>query len=1105
MRDLVTVLVEYPYGQERRIDGYVIKDITDELQSYADAGVSLERDGMSGVMTEIAYSLKFTKDEKTLILKKFYNYFINAKRCDFFTGSSNLTEIPYSYADEGDYHSYPDFLDKEANGDAGYTPTLKGINKNGLNDLQEQNADEADDLGQVIGIKGWDMRILIGFGKDEAIEKVDYNSESNNRLENVDKSGFFKYLILNLNYETFKESISAYEIEATAPSLQRKIKSSGDDDCAINVSDLETVPFVVDKGINIPVYGDHTFPYYKPAEGATEADGVRQSLMSTTNMDDEKNKWYFPSVSFGDEIEGLESGVKNYLTFGDQTGFDIWSHIKNRPEDEYLLKNYSNRTLNIQIKCKFTAHAHWRTDSNSRASGAIGYMYLLKGSHKDADLNYDGRQPSPTTSISIIHWESVEPESASINDLWYNGSYVMIYRLNETTSLNEWKYFQPTYNSSYNNWQTYVNKETESGFEIYQYTVTVVDDVFSSPSLVYVTKLTAEDMNTQQTSYVSIAECQAHSTSSGSRYATCDFDFNPNDEVFQVTLYPQEEVCLGLRMSRVDFNEDEAYSSHFYFNRDEANEANFFMRTYIANALNAVKDGRDLTLDGQYVLLKGIKPEIVLKYIIETLWGFADGLEVHNDLGDRDRRFECNGEELLYSNVASPQTVGDYTSTNNFGITPIMLPVEVLNGKKDPQLHINLKDLLEWYAVSGYEYTLNGNKMILAPREWFYNNCMYFSDLDTSDDPPFVVMGKNERRTIGYDFSSKKTPFFYNKIEGERGTCELSVNNKMCYTKVNIGYDKEDYDVLVGSNDPVSCYNYKTGYEADEDKELDLTSKLRMDFYGMMYWCIRTYDDDYDKQSDDCFIVDAKPKAYSWVDGSGTTKTSAFGFWDDVKIVVNIIQDTYATQVTYYNALRTPYMIWLFMNRRYGLIFSKELTFDKSENYVPSNETNAYQRYIGEISFIDNNNRTLNILKFGAIASLALNKIKPDDNINLVTPVVFSNEKTTTKLEWSLNLLGQTPPLYSLGVASIKVATVKKIWYHRITGDPESPYDIDKYDVVSEDGVDIAEFSNDLIRFVDDNNVVRFGFISKYDYNFYNYKIGTVELLIAYPRIKIHV
>lgn len=1072
MRDLISVVLEiddlsYP----------ITKDITEEFLSHADSSISLERDATSGVMTEIAYSLKFLKDDKTAYLKAGFEAFITKGRSNFQTQATE--DVPSTIVNQQDYNGYPDFYDKmiaNNRGEVRGNEDLKGINKNGLNNLQEKVSDILNGE-EFINNK---YRIFIGFAKDDTIEKIDFENYSS--LEDIPTDSFFKHLILDLNWETFEEDESSYSIEASAPDLQRRIKSDGDETYDINISDLETVPFVVDKNINIPIYGDHTFPYYKIVNG--EEDGVRQSIMSTTDMDDESNKWYFPSVSFGDEIEGLEDGVKNYLTFGDQTGYDVWSHIKNRPSDQYLLKNYSDRELYFTIFCKFTAKAHWRCDSNSDAASARGGVFLLKGNHNDGDVS-SLANPDPLTAKLVQYWNVPPLAIASGGELWYDGNLIYQYDIDK----NVWKVWKPIYVSGGKN-NDYVYHVVDSvNREIYFYSISGDKGSEVATMSIYGT-LTPEDYDAQATSYQILARADGVTAPERSgRYTNMDFDFDTGTNGILVSLRPMEEITLGLWMSTVDFNEDMAYGSYFYFNEDE-NGNNFYMRTYISNSLSAVTEDRDTTEDGK-LLLKGVLPSVALKHIVENIWGFASGsVEVHNDLGDENLLYETNGEEMLYSNVGQKETIGDYTSTNNFGISPILLPVEVLNGKKDPQLHISIEDLLKWYAVSGYEYSIEGSKLIVAPREWFFNNNIFFNSATPDyEQEPFGIGGNQERRTIGYDFSSNKDPYFFTKLKGERGSCKLAVNSGMCYTNIVIGYDKEDYDVLVGTNDPVSTFNYKTGYKSDEDKELDLTTSLRMDFYGMMYWCIRTYNDDYDKQNDDCFVVDAKPINKDWKDENQVLHTSAYGFWDDVYISANIVQDNYVTPVTYYNAMRTPFMLMHFMNRRLGLIFANTLEFSKSDNFQPSNEQNAFSRIIGTLKF-GNRLDPICTFTFGVTENdIVVNTTDSVDLLHSLGQSIVIGNGTI----WKPNYYGQTPPLFGLGIASMKINSVNKVWCHK---------DVGGTNVIEEEETEISEFPNHLIRFVDDSNVVRYGFIRKYEYNFYNYKVGEVELLIAYPRVK---
>ena len=89
------------------------------------------------------------------------------------------------------------------------------------------------------------------------------------------------------------------------------------------------------------------------------------------------------------------------------------------------------------------------------------------------------------------------------------------------------------------------------------------------------------------------------------------------------------------------------------------------------------------------------------------------------------------------------------------------------------------------------------------------------------------------------------------------------------------------------------------------------------------------------------------------------------------------------------------------------------------------------------------------------------------------------------------------PPLFTLGTATLKVGATRMLWAN-LNAEMNNWNSGDVEYVLS-----LLERPNEMIRFVDDDDIVRYGFISKHSFCIYNYKEGEIEMLLCYPRKKL--
>lgn len=1321
MRRLVFVGAEYegfiyPNPSAPRTNPIIVRDLTDQFVSFADSEINVERDGLTGTMTKIAYSLKFAKNEQTLFLKECHERFVTRGRSNYprpgytlsrvdwigtQTEFSTLTANDYNEGDiawvvdgrlmvckadegsgnnywevaspsidyvnpmtivycrdiidnrghEGEYCAYINITDEVVSmnklrfwswtenaptADRVYmhehdyfsapddgNERLRGADLAGampldgtIGDRELQNIEDLMSNSEYKRLNS-DVKLMIGFATDESAERPNLSSYSSlSAFAAANKDEFIRLFSVNINWESYKETRDYIEFEAANPSLQSLLKSEGDTQFDIDLNLLDPQFVAIDKPINIPLFGDHTFPVYDPVHD----EGVKQSIMSTTDMEGGW-RYYFPSVSFG-EITGLDSGILQPLTFGSQTGYDVWSRIRNRPEQEYLLKNTKDYPITVDIRIPyFKCHVNYRRKRGT--GGHKARVVLLRGKHDAGDnidnpnaptynplkyyaANLNGNPSDGAQAYADMqngdYWYDTDNNVARVyNEGLWNDVCTPVLGIGMKFFSNSTKQDQPPAKPN----EPRITDPTSPSYDgdnylLYEWNGTTLNKVGSVESMDGLQggsyKILHEWNVVQDTEY------------NTDYYHQADLETTANGEsklLTNVTIGPHEEICFAVCMCKVNFNENESYSSCFYVYASSAGiteEDNVGiypkMVTYLSSEHMAKKENRYHGIIGNIdtAVVEGCYPIKAVEYIvreweykfngtykvkfIESLndvavrriefdnpgstgihWDsvnkrmfYTDDYGVETDvtplensgvyyydrndlsylyeyedgdvkpIADADKIAEIRaaalrpylnfvGEEVMYSGY---HRIKDGFSEQNLGVVPLLIPVESLNGKSDPKLHINMKELLKWFKVSGYEYSIEtdgetgADTLVIAPREYFFdyrffpirprkdlwnnhdyewlNSKFINSAWEGYDDDPFDYQGKipvEENTTIGRDYAA--TNGEYNGVDDsnpdnftwkrpeihERGEVTLQTNKSFCYNEIVVGYDKEDYETLVGTNDPVSTFRYSTGYvTADEKKSLEMTTKIRMDFYGMMYWLIRSYTEDYDKSNDKVFCLDCKRMSAIQVKKTGDSivqaKKCSLSIWDKIVVDANIVQDDYTSNTTYYNALRTPYMLMKLMNRRMGLVFANELTFIKSENFTPSTGVGAHVQFKCDEPVSSPYRRLLD--------------------------GTYNNMTDTIELRMHEGMADYCPPLFTLGTATVKVGTTRMLWAN---------LNVDEYSYQSGEDeyvLSLLEKPNEMLRFVDDDDVVRYGFINKHAFHIYNYKEGEIELLLSYPR-----
>lgn len=152
---------------------------------------------------------------------------------------------------------------------------------------------------------------------------------------------------------------------------------------------------------------------------------------------------------------------------------------------------------------------------------------------------------------------------------------------------------------------------------------------------------------------------------------------------------------------------------------------------------------------------------------------------------------------------------------------PCMLAAESIRGFTSAKVHTSFSKFTEFArAVLGYEYEIQENKVIFRHLSKFYDTTQY-KELD-----------------------------HVNQLD-------LSINEGLIFSGVDIGFEKKDYDEINGRDEFHFTNSFSTGLSIN-DNVLKLISPYRADCYGIEFLADKRLDDTKDDSSDnDLFIVDA--------------------------------------------------------------------------------------------------------------------------------------------------------------------------------------------------------------------------------------------------------
>lgn len=153
---------------------------------------------------------------------------------------------------------------------------------------------------------------------------------------------------------------------------------------------------------------------------------------------------------------------------------------------------------------------------------------------------------------------------------------------------------------------------------------------------------------------------------------------------------------------------------------------------------------------------------------------------------------------------------------------PWMLAAESIRGFKTAKVHTSFNKFTDFArAVLGYDYQIEENRVVFKHLSKFY------------------------------DSKQVKELEYVNGLD-------LSINESLIYSGVDVGYDKKDYDEINGRDEFHFTNSFSTGLSIN-DNVLKLISPYRADCYGIEFLANKRDEETKDDSSDnDLFIVNAR-------------------------------------------------------------------------------------------------------------------------------------------------------------------------------------------------------------------------------------------------------
>lgn len=260
----------------------------------------------------------------------------------------------------------------------------------------------------------------------------------------------------------------------------------------------------------------------------------------------------------------------------------------------------------------------------------------------------------------------------------------------------------------------------------------------------------------------------------------------------------------------------------------------------IANVIEhfPVKEGKniwDFSVDGYLVFGNGgfLRLQLVTTYNGVTITQTSEEASASYmtiDFVERDNSINIDVvrpstilNRLLSSMTGSADAVGEIAPGIDERLdNTLILPAESIRGIENAKLYTSYTKFANWMkAEFGFVPVIGGNKVSFVHRDSLFQD--------------------KEVKNLG----SQSVDF------------EYSVNSSLIYSRLKVGYDKQDYDSVNGRDEFRFGVEYTTGTTLT-DNSLELVSPYRADVYGIEFLAAKRGEDTTDSDSDnDVFIVGA--------------------------------------------------------------------------------------------------------------------------------------------------------------------------------------------------------------------------------------------------------